>query len=179
MTTAAMTAPIALPAPDTAPAPRLLGLRSVLIIMALFEAYEGLSNVSTLFGDMSEIPGPGFGGFLIKAHIAAQPVLALAALLFAVTGRVRYAIIALAANMIMNWLNYMPSAVLHGLDFGGISTFITPAQMIGFPLMAACAIGFAAGNQRLGIATVLVSIPTLFNLFFVIAFAISVAIYGF
>ncbi len=51
--------------------------------------------------------------------------------------------------------------------------------MIAFPLMAACAIAYAARNQRLGIATALVSIPTLFNLFFVIAFAISVAIYGF
>ena len=51
--------------------------------------------------------------------------------------------------------------------------------MIAFPLMAACAIALAARNQRLGIATVLVSIPTLFTLFFVIAFAISVAIYGF
>jgi hypothetical protein len=175
MTTAAMTAPMALPAPDAAPAPRQLWLRVVLTIMALWEAYDGLSNVSMLFGDMSEIPGPGFGGFLIKAHMAAQPVLGLAALLFAVSGRVRYAIIALAANVIMNWLNYMPSVVLHGLDFD-ISTLVT---MIAFPLMAACAIAYAARNQRLGIATALVSIPTLFNLFFVIAFAISVAIYGF
>lgn len=175
MTTAAMTAPIALRAPDTAPASRRLGPRMVLIVMALWEAYEGLSSVSILFGDMSEIPGPGFGGFLIKAHTATQPVLGLAALLFAVTGRVRYALIALAANIITNWLNYMPSVVLHGLDFGGMNT----AQMIAFPLMAACAIAYAARNRRLGIATVLVSIPTLFNLFLVIAFAISVAIYGF
>ncbi len=119
MTTAAMTAPMALPAPDTAPAPRRLGLCVVLTIMALWEAYDGLSNVSMLFGDMSEIPGPGFGGFLIKAHLAAQPVLGLAALLFAVTGRVRYAIIALAANVFMNWLNYMPSVVRHGLGYFG------------------------------------------------------------
>lgn len=179
MTTAAMTAPMALPAPDTAPARRRLALCVVLIVMALFEAYEGLSNVSMLFGGMSEIPGPGFGGFLIKAHTAAQPVLGLTALLFAAIGRVHYAIIALAANVIMNWLNYMPSVVLHGLGFGGMSTFVTPAQMIAFPLMAACAIAYAARNQRLGIATVPVSIPTLFNPFFVLAFAISVAIYGF
>ena len=38
MTTAAMTAPIALPAPDTAPAPRRLGLCVVLTIVALWEA---------------------------------------------------------------------------------------------------------------------------------------------
>ena len=54
-----------------APAPRRLGLRTVLFIAALLEAYDALSNVFILFGDMSEIPGPGFGGFLIKAHLAA------------------------------------------------------------------------------------------------------------
>ncbi len=102
-------------------------------------------------------------------------MLGLAALLFAVTGRLRYAIIALAANVFMNWLNYMPSVVIHGLDLDPTSV----AQMIAFPLIAACAIAYAARNQRLGIATALVSIPTLFNLFFVIAFAVSVAIYGF
>jgi hypothetical protein len=179
MTTAAMTEPTALPAPDTAPAPRLLGLRAVLILAALFEAFDAYSNLFILFGDMSEIPGPGFGGFLIKAHIASHLPLALAALLFAAIGRVRYAIMALAAVVIMTWLNYMPSVVPRGLDFQGNAAFETPAQIIAFPLMAACAIACAARNQRLGIATVLVSIPTLFNLFFVVAFAISVAIYGF
>lgn len=147
--------------------------------MAALEAFDGLSSVSTLFGDMSEIPGPGFGGFLIKAHIATHPVLASAALLFAMIGRVRYAIIALGAVVMMTWLNYMPSVVRHGLEFGGIGGIETPAQIIVFPLMAACAIAYAARNQRLGLATALVSIPTLFNAFGVIAFAIGVAIHGF
>ena len=78
-----------------------------------------MPNVSILFGDMSEIPGPGFGGFLIKAHIATHAPLALAALLFATIGNVRYAIIALGAVVIMTWLNYMPSVVRHGLGFDG------------------------------------------------------------
>lgn len=165
---------------DSAPAPRHLGLRTVLIIAALLEAFDGLSSVSILFGDMSEIPGPGFGGFLIKAHIATHPVLALAALLFAIIGRVRHAIIALGAVVIMTWLNYMPSVVLHGFGFdNAYSTLHGTAQIIAFPLMAACAIAYAARNQRLGIATALVSLPTLFHLFGVLAFAISVMLYGF
>jgi hypothetical protein len=77
---------------------------------------------------MSEIPGPGFGGFLIKAHLAA------------VQGT---------------------------------------AQIIAFPLMAACAIAYAARDRRLGIATALVSLPTFSFWLGVIAFAIGIAIHGF
>ena len=169
--------------PDAAPAPvrppRLLGLYLLLIIVAAIETFEGLSDAPTLFGDMSKIPGPGVGGAIIKAYIASHPVLALAALVFATIGRLRYAIMALAALALMNWLNYMPSVVRHGLDFGGLSAFQTPVQMIAFPLMAACAIALAARGERLGLATMLASIPTLFNVAAVIAFGISVFLYGF
>jgi hypothetical protein len=182
MTAVEMTEPTT-PAPaDTVPAPtapRLLGLRTVLIIAALLESFDALSSVSTLFGDMSESPGPGFGGFLIKAHIATHPVLALAVLLFAALGRVRYAIIALGAIVFMTWLNYMPSVVLHGLEFRGVGAFETPVRIIAFPLMAACAIALAARNQRLRLATALASIPTFYSLIGLIVFAIGVSIYGF
>ena len=160
-------------------APRHLGLRVVLIIAALREGFDARSSVPTLFGDMSEIPGPGFGGFLIKAHIATHAPLALAVLVFAIIGRVRYAIIALAAIVFMTWLNYMPSVVRHGLEFGGIGAFETPAHIIAFPLLAACAIAPAARNQRLRLATALASIPTFYSLVGVIIFAIGVSIYGF
>jgi hypothetical protein len=169
---------------ETAPTPspaaqRHLGLRVVLIIIAIVEAFDAMSSVSILFGDMSQIPGSGIGGAIIKAHIATHLPLALAALLFAVFGRVRFAIIALGAVVAMTWLNYMPSVVLHGLEFRGIGAFETPAQIVAFPLMAACAIALAARNRRLGLATALVSIPTLFNVFGVIAFAIGVSLHGF
>jgi hypothetical protein len=173
----ATTVPDAVPAPIRPP--RLLGLYLLLIIVAAIETFEGLSNAPTLFGDMSAIPGPGIGGAIIKAYIASHPVLALAALAFATVGRLRYAIMALGALVLMNWLNYMPSVVLHGLDFGGVSAFQTPVQIIAFPLMGACAIALAARNERLGLATMLVSIPTLFNIAAVIAFAIGVFLYGF
>ena len=175
-----MSDPTALADPAPVPAaPRRLGLRIVLIIAALLEAFDALSSVPTLFGDMSEIPGPGFGGFLIKAHIAAHPVLALAALVFAAIGRVRHAIIALAAIVFMTWLNYMPSVVLHGLEFKGVGAFETPVRIIAFPLMAACAIALAARNQRLRLATALASTPTFYSLIGLIIFAVGVSIYGF
>jgi hypothetical protein len=177
MTMAEITEPPALAEP--APAPRHLGLRVVLIIAAVLEAFDALSSVSILFGDMSEIPGPGLGGLLIKAHIATHLPLALAALVFAAIGRVRYAIIAAGAVVAMTWLNYMPSVVLHGLEFGGIGAFETPVRIIAFPLMAACAIALAARNQRLGLATALASLPTFYSLIGLIIFAIGIGIYGF
>lgn len=158
---------------------RLLGIYVLLIIIAVIETFDGLSGAPILFGDMSEIPGPGVGGAIVKAYIASHPVLALAALVLAATGHVRYAIMALGALATMTWLNYMPSVVRHGLDFGGIAGFETVAQIIAFPLMAACAIALAARNRRLGVATALVSIPTLSGLLGVIVFAISVALHGF
>jgi len=166
-------------APTPGRAPRLLGLYLLLILMAAIEAFDGLSHAPVLFGDMSEIPGPGVGGAIIKAYIASHPLLALAALVFATIGRLRYAIMALGALVLMTWLNYMPSVVRHGLDFNGISAFETPAQIIAFPLMGACAIALAARNQRLGLAAMLVSIPTMYGVFSVVAFGIGIMIYGF
>ncbi|HET9583505.1 MAG TPA: hypothetical protein VFP38_05585 [Bradyrhizobium sp.] len=166
---------------DPAPvrAPRLLGLYLLLILIAAIEAFDGLAHVPTLFGDMSEIPGPGIGGAIIKAYIAVHPLLALAALALATIGRLRCAIMALGALVLMNWLNDMPSVVRHGLDFKGLSAFETPMQIIAFPLMGACAIALAARSQRLGLATLLVGIPTLYGVMAVVAFGIGVFLHGF
>jgi hypothetical protein len=161
------------------PAPRRLGVRALLVVVALLEAFDGLSSAPVLFGDMSQIPEPGLSGAIIKAHIATHPILALAALLSAATGHIRHAIIALGAVVIMTWLNYMPSVVLWGLDFRGVGAFETPAQVVAFPLLGACAIALGARNQRIGLAALLVSIPTLANVAGLIAFAIGVAIHGF
>jgi hypothetical protein len=176
-----MTSATTLPDAASVPirAPRLLGLYLLLIIIAAIEAFDGLSHAPMLFGDMSEIPGPGLGGAIIKAYVASHPLLALAALGFATVGRLRYAIMALGALVLMTWLNFMPSVVRHGLDFRGVSAFETPVRMIAFPLMAACAIALASRGQRLGLATLLVSIPTLYGVFAVIAFGIGVILYGF
>ncbi len=157
----------------------MLGLRIVLILMGLMEALDGFPSASTLFEDMSQIPGPGFGSFLIKAHLATHPVLAVAVIVLAAIGRVRAAIIALSAIAIMTWLNYMPSVVLHGLDFKGTSAVETPLRIVAFPLMAVCANAYAARNQRLGLATLLASLPTLLQWLGIVFFAIGVMIYGF
>lgn len=167
-------------AEDAAPAPRMLGLRTVLIIiLALIEACWGLSDAPTLFGDMSHI-GAGIGGGLVKAHLAAHPVLAIAAIVFAAMGRVRHAIIALGTIIIMAWLSDMPSVVAHGLEFkSAFSAVETTARVIAFPLVAACAIAYAAHNEHLRRAAFLVAVPTLFNAVLLAGFAVSVMTHGF
>ncbi|HEX7789824.1 MAG TPA: hypothetical protein VF467_04775 [Afipia sp.] len=160
------------------PAPRL-GLRIVLVVLALIEAGLGLSDAPVLFGDMSHI-GAGLGGGLVKAHLAAHPVLAVAALAFAAAGRVRHAIIALGTIIIMSWLSDMPSIVAHGLEFKGMFSAVeTTARIIAFPLIAACAIAYAAHDEHLGRATLLVVVPTLFTIVLLVGFIVSVMVYGF
>jgi len=165
----------------TAPAParRQLGLRAILFILAAIEAWIGLSDAPSLFGDLTQI-GSGIGSGLIKAHLAAHPVLAVAALVFAALGHVRHAIIALGTIIIMAWLSDMPSVIAHGLEFkSAFSAVETTARVIAFPLIAACAIAYAAHNEHLGRATLLVAIPTLFTVVLLVGFAIGVMIYGF
>lgn len=170
-----------MPADSAPPRPKLqmVGLRSVLIVLALIEAWFGISDAPVLLGDTSHI-GSGIGSGLVKAHLAAHPVLAVAAIAFASLGYVRHAIIALGTIIIMTWLSDMPSVIAHGLEFkSAFSAVETTAKVIAFPLIAACAIAYAAHNEHLGRATFLVAVPTLFNVVLIVGFAIGVMIYGF
>jgi hypothetical protein len=168
---------------DTASVPRSpgrrLGMGIVLFALAAPETLDGLSNISTLlgvpgpfgiptlFGNTLNMPGPGIGGFLVKVHIAVHPVLALAALLLAAMGKVRGAIVALGSVIVIRCLSYMPEVVEHGL-------VLAPGPLVALLLFvlsllaAACAISCALHNERLGLATLLLSVPVLFNLFLVI-----------
>lgn len=169
------------PADPAPPRPELqmMGLRSVLIVLALVEAWLGFSDAPVLFGDTSHI-GSGIGSGLVKAHLAAHPVLAIAAIAFASLGYVRHAIIALGTIIIMAWLSDMPSVIAHGLEFkSAFSAMETTAKVIAFPLIAACAIAYAAHNEHLGRATLLVAVPTLFIVVLLAGFAVGVMIYGF
>ncbi|MBR1269283.1 hypothetical protein JQ629_17345 [Bradyrhizobium sp. AUGA SZCCT0222] len=172
-------APAAGIAPATS-APRRIGLRIALCAVSLLELFNGMSSAPALLDDMSQIPGPGIGGAIVKLHLAVHPVLALSALLFAAIGYVRHAVMALGAVMLMTWLSYMPSVIRHGLAFKGpYAALETSVQIILFPLMAAFAIACSARDERLGAATALVSTPTLLNLFTTTAFFIAMTTRGF
>jgi len=80
----------------------------------------------------------------------------------------------------MTWLSDMPSVVTHGLEFkSAFSAVETTSRIIAFPLVAACAIAYAAHNEHLRRATFLVAVPTLFNVVMIVGFAVSVMTRGF
>jgi hypothetical protein len=167
------------PAPPPA-ATRLPGLRPVLILASLFETCVGYSTLSAVSSGPSQHSAQGLTGVLNTAQIVSHPLLAAAAMVLALIGRVRDAIIAMAAILAMNWLSGMPSVVLRGFEPDGpFPALLTGWQLVAVPLMAACAIALAARNQRLGLATALASIPTFYSLIGLIIFAVGVSIYGF
>lgn len=151
-----------------------------LLLVALIEALGGLADLPILFAGDPDVPGPGWAGWLITAKLALAPVLAIAAVAFAVTNRLAYAIIAIAGLIIITWLTYLPSIAIQGIEFGGGFVGLQVVfQLLVAPVLAAVAIVLASTHQRLGLATALVSLPTVVGIASVLAFAIGIAIYGF
>ena len=173
--------------PDASPAAgagggRRLCLRTVLIIVALIELLEALFDLPDLFRGVhhlfGEASGSGYAEAITTAHLVCHPLLAMAAVAFAATGRVRHAIIALGIVAIMTWMNHLPW--LGRLDLAKARDVQWAAkQIIVFPLLAAFAIALAARDKWPGLATALVSIPTISNLASLTAYAVDLIINGF
>jgi hypothetical protein len=88
---------------------------------------------------------------------------------------------ALAVVVLLDWLSYVPSATkfwseFPGSGFGGLVSVLT---LVIFPLLGAAAIILAQRGHKLGLATFLVILPTPLHILAVVAFGVSVAIYGF
>jgi hypothetical protein len=165
--------------------------RILLLIAAFLKLIGGLGDLPVLFGDTSEIPGPGLGGAIILAKIVSQPLLAMAALLLALRGKISYALIAMALIILMSWLSLLPSVRLHGLGLEDLGEAGMPAfgetfvmamllwEVIVTPAIALAVAALALAEKRLLLATVLAILPTLVATLSVVAFGIGVAIYGF
>jgi hypothetical protein len=156
--------------------------RVLLLIAAVIEFLGGLNGLPILLGDLNEVPGPGLGGQMILAGIVLQPPLALAALVFTVRGKIPYALVAMAFIILLSWLSYIPSVQLHGLDLSQGDAFTTTMlgwEIIAAPVVALAVAGLALWEKHLTLATVLAVLPTLAHMLSVLAFGISVAIYGF
>jgi hypothetical protein len=152
--------------------------RLLLLIAAAIEFLTGLSDLPILFGDLSQVPGPGIGGAVIIAKIVLHPIAAFAALFFTIRGRVVPAIGAMAATMLLTWASFLPSYAANGLEMAGMAGALTIYLMFLLPLMAVAAAVLAL-RGRLVPAILLAVLPTFAGVAAVIAFGIGVAIYGF
>lgn len=155
-------------------------LQIFLLMLAICQTYAAVRDVPILLGDLSKIPGPGLGGWTISAVIAVSPFVAFAALVFALTGRIRHAIVVVATLGLLNWLNYLPSIVQEGLEFDTSLTSIHwLVQTFVLPVLCIAGIVLAVRNVRLVAAALMAAASALLSGIGILAFTVSVAIYGF
>jgi exosortase/archaeosortase len=163
------------------PSPPSSKLRAAVIILAIVETLGTLSSL-TVFGNLSEYRDSGFTQWLLIAGLGIYPILAIAALIFALKGNLDRAIMAIAAIVIVTWFaDDLPSMFVHGLEFlmGGFGGLFLFGQTVVFPLLAVVAFVLARRNERMWLALFFASLSTLANIVRAIAFAIGVGIYGF
>jgi len=170
--------PASLPAPPAA-SPRLhIGL----MVLSGLILLGALSDVPAIFFDYGHTDRLViFAQRLTSLKLALAPVIAGAALYFAITRKLPHAIVALATLMLVNWLTELPSIAIHGMEMknGGITSLVIAAQRFLYPLLAVAAMAAALRNERLVTATVLTAIPMIVQWLGVVAFAVGIAIYGF
>lgn len=167
---------VAAPAPSLARWARLL-----LLIAAAFEFLGGLGSLPILAGDLGEVPGPGLEGGIIIATIILRPIAALLALFAIVRGHLTSALLAMAVVVLLNWIAYLPSVRLHGLELegGAVAVIATFIILVLPPIVAVAVSGLALSGTRPTLAAFLAVLPTLIGILSAIAFGIGVAIYGF
>lgn len=166
---------------ETAPAPtsgwKRFSLSAVMVPLALFETWD--SSMFFLALGLSET-GSGFSGVLTKIYVFTHPVFAVAALLFALAGRVRWAVVAMAGVVLGRWLWYLPGPN-GSLASKDLYVLLQPTIMLLIipPVLAVCALILARYNQLLGLATLLVCVPVIYSNYEMALFMLGVAIYGF
>ncbi|RTL50857.1 MAG: hypothetical protein EKK40_12180 [Bradyrhizobiaceae bacterium] len=167
---------------ETSPAPmsgwKRFGLSAILVPLALFETWDSSMFFVALDG-LSDT-GSGLSGALKKIYILTHPVFALAALICALAGRVRWAVAAMAGVVLGRWLWYLPgpngslaSKDLYVLAQPTIMLLVIP------PVLAAFALVLARRNQHPGLAVLLVSVPVIYSNYEMALFILAVSIYGF
>ena len=155
--------------------------RALRIVLSLLAALESVLALSDLPGALSwHDAGFSVGQLLINANLVVHPLFALAALALAVSGRLRAALIVLAAYVLVDWLSEVPTLLRFGFEGNftsvGISIF---GQQVVFPLLAIAAIVLAAKNMRLWLAALFVALPPLNLVLGIVIFTVSVLLYGF
>jgi hypothetical protein len=174
-----------LPAPAAEPAARATRdqvLRLIIALVALIEGVRGLTDLPILFDDIAKIPGFSIYGLMTIASIVMHPIAGFASFDFALTRRLRHALVTLAAFILWAWASEMSTVFRDGLQLGGGDAFVV--SLMAFktfapPLIALGAIAAARRNRHLTAATVAVMLPTLVDAAAIVAFAVAVSLHGF
>jgi hypothetical protein len=157
------------------------GLSAALIAIALIELLWALADLPNLFGGVSnlfgDVPRSALAVPITTARLVCHPLLAIAALVLAATGRLRHAIVALGGIVIMTWLNHLPWLGRLNLEETRDLQWAVK-QIVAFPLMTVVAVLLAARDTRLGLAIALVSIPTVNNLLGLASYVVGIVING-
>jgi hypothetical protein len=137
---------------------------------------SSLPDLAALLADISQSRYA-----IVVAKIVLAPVIAFAALYFAVRGPLRNALIALAALSLLTWVSFLPAFRLEppNLQSGAFGLAFAAYQLVLAPLIAGVVLVLALSGKRPALATLLAVVPTLVGVLAVVAFAISVFIYGF
>lgn len=141
----------------------LIALGAIVMLRALADS----PIISYDFGD---------GRLSTRLEVTLLHLLAAAALFFAVTNRLRHALITLAVLVLVHWTSELSSLVDHGLELSAtVPGLMAFARQFIYPAIAIATIVLAARNTRLALAAAFVALPT------VVAglAAVSGAIYGF
>ena len=141
--------------PPMAMAPRWP--RLLLLVAAAIELMSNLPSVAVLFGDTAQMAGA-----MIIAKIALAPLVAFAALFFAVRGPVAYALLAFAALILLTWASFLPAFRLNPptLENGAFGLAFAAYQLVLAPLIAAGVVVLALSGKRPVLATLLAVLPT-------------------
>jgi hypothetical protein len=145
--------------------------------VALVELLNAVSDLAVFANLPEEDKSPAH--WLIFADVALQPILAFIAAYSALTGKLRIAIMALAAMAIVELLlRNIPLMGPTGLDASpyGLVLFV---QIYVLPALCVVALWLAWANRRLALAGLLAMLPTLAGILAVIAFGVGVAMFGF
>lgn len=162
---------------DVPPASRVW-LRIALLAVAGFESLIGLTEFNGAL-DLHDAP-LSFGQFVINARLAIHPFFAVAALVLAVLGYFRAAIISLAAYILVAWFSDLPTIARFGIewDWSPVGLSLLAQQLI-FPPLAVTAIVLAYLDRHLWLGALFVALPPANLLLGMIMFTIGIMIYGF
>jgi len=169
-----VTVPAITPTSDPEAFPRWI--RLVLIVFTLVDTLAGLVDLPNILPDDGHDTSPlTLTQIATGMRLALTPLIAGAALYFAIAGRIRRAIVAMGALLLIWWLSILPSVAIDGLEISGnVAGFTLALHRFVYPLLAVAAIVLAVKNRQLGLAALFVCIPAIVTWLRVLAYAFAV-----